>query len=301
MRHSQPSALEIENHVLEESLPARSPFNMVLRRFRKNRRAMIGLWIVSIFVVVAIFAPWIAPYDPIQQNMQKMLEGPSLAHPFGTDEFGRDILSRIVYGAQISLMIGTVGVLLAVVFGVLLGTIAGYFGGLIDSVIMRLMDILLAFPSFLLALAIVSVLGPGMVNVMIAIGIFSVPTFSRVARSAVISIKNVEYIEAAKAMGATHTRIIWKHILPNSFSPIIVLATLRIATAIISAAGLSFLGMGAQPPTPEWGAMLSTGREYLRVAPHVSTIPGLAIMFVVLGFNMLGDGLRDALDPKMKL
>jgi peptide/nickel transport system permease protein len=290
-----------EETVSEVSYPTRSPMKMMTNRFKKNKRAMVGLWMVSLFIVVAIFAPLIAPYDPIEQNMQIMLEKPSIKHPFGTDEFGRDLLSRIIYGAQISLAIGTIGVLIAVVFGVALGTIAGYFGGWIDHVIMRIMDIFMAFPSFLLALAIVSVLGPGMVNVMIAIGIFSIPNFSRIARSSVISIKNKEFIEATRAMGGTDTRIIIKHLIPNSISPIIVLSTMRIATAIITAAGLSFLGMGAQPPTPEWGAMLSTGREYLRVAPHVSTIPGLAIMFLVLGFNMLGDGLRDALDPKMKL
>jgi peptide/nickel transport system permease protein len=290
-----------EETVTEVSYPTRSPMKMMTNRFKKNKRAMVGLWMVVVFIVVAIFAPLIAPYDPIEQNMQIMLEKPSLKHPFGTDEFGRDLLSRIIYGAQISLAIGTVGVLIAVIFGVALGTIAGYFGGWIDNIIMRIMDIFMAFPSFLLALAIVSVLGPGMVNVMIAIGIFSIPNFSRIARSSVISIKNKEFIEATRAMGGTDTRIIIKHLIPNSISPIIVLSTMRIATAIITAAGLSFLGMGAQPPTPEWGAMLSTGREYLRVAPHVSTIPGLAIMFLVLGFNMLGDGLRDALDPKMKL
>jgi peptide/nickel transport system permease protein len=290
-----------EETVTEVSYPTRSPMKMMTNRFKKNKRAMVGLWMVLVFIVVAIFAPLIAPYDPIEQNMQIMLEKPSLKHPFGTDEFGRDLLSRIIYGAQISLAIGTVGVLIAVIFGVALGTIAGYFGGWIDHIIMRIMDIFMAFPSFLLALAIVSVLGPGMVNVMIAIGIFSIPNFSRIARSSVISIKNKEFIEATRAMGGTDTRIIIKHLIPNSISPIIVLSTMRIATAIITAAGLSFLGMGAQPPTPEWGAMLSTGREYLRVAPHVSTIPGLAIMFLVLGFNMLGDGLRDALDPKMKL
>jgi peptide/nickel transport system permease protein len=290
-----------EETVSEVSYPTRSPMKMMTNRFKKNKRAMVGLWMVLVFIVVAIFAPLIAPYDPIEQNMQIMLEKPSLKHPFGTDEFGRDLLSRIIYGAQISLAIGTVGVLIAVIFGVALGTIAGYFGGWIDHIIMRIMDIFMAFPSFLLALAIVSVLGPGMVNVMIAIGIFSIPNFSRIARSSVISIKNKEFIEATRAMGGTDTRIIIKHLIPNSISPIIVLSTMRIATAIITAAGLSFLGMGAQPPTPEWGAMLSTGREYLRVAPHVSTIPGLAIMFLVLGFNMLGDGLRDALDPKMKL
>ncbi|WP_400164452.1 nickel transporter permease [Brevibacillus sp. TJ4] len=280
---------------------SRTPWSMMLKRFKKNKRAMVGLWMVVVFVLVALSAPWIAPYDPYEQNMQQMLESPSLAHPFGTDEFGRDILSRIIYGAQISLMIGIVGVFIAVVLGVTLGTISGYFGGFLDSLIMRIMDIFMAFPSFLLALAIVSVLGPGMVNVMIAIGIFAVPNFARIARSAVIAVKNKEYIEAAEAMGASHTRIIFKHIIPNSLAPIIVLSTMRIATAILTAAGLSFLGMGAQPPTPEWGAMLSTGREYLRASPHVSTIPGLAIMFMVLSFNMLGDGLRDALDPKMKL
>ncbi|TDG00989.1 ABC transporter permease [Paenibacillus piri] len=274
---------------------------MMVSRFKKNKRAMVGLWMVAVFVVVALLARWIAPYDPYDQNMQIMLESPSWSHPFGTDEFGRDILSRVIYGAQISLMIGIVGVLISVVFGVALGTIAGYFGSYIDSLIMRIMDIFMAFPSFLLALAIVSVLGPSMANVMIAIGIFSVPTFARISRSAVISVKNKEYIEAAKAMGATNGLIIFKHVIPNSIAPIIVLSTLRIATAILTASGLSFLGMGAQPPTPEWGAMLSTGREYLRTSPHVSTIPGLAIMFMVLAFNMLGDGLRDALDPKMKL
>jgi peptide/nickel transport system permease protein len=290
-----------QNHSPEVSYSSRSPWKMMMNRFKKNKRAKVGLWMVAVFVIVAIFARWIAPYDPIEQNMQVMLESPSLNHPFGTDEFGRDIFSRIIYGAQISLMIGIVGVLISVLFGVALGTLSGFFGGIVDSLIMRIMDIFMAFPSFLLALAIVSVLGPGMINVMIAIGIFSVPTFARVSRSAVIAIKNKEFIEAAKAMGATNTRIIFKHLIPNSIAPIIVLSTLRIATAILTAAGLSFLGMGAQPPTPEWGAMLSTGREYLRTAPHVSTIPGLAIMFMVLSFNMLGDGLRDALDPKMKL
>ena len=290
-----------ETNSPEHAHSSRTPWSMMIKRFTKNKRAMVGLWMVVVFVIVALFAPWIAPYDPIEQNMEKMLEPPSVEHPFGTDEFGRDILSRILYGAQISLMIGIVGVFIAVVLGVTLGTISGYFGGFLDSLIMRIMDIFMAFPSFLLALAIVSVLGPGMTNVMIAIGIFAVPNFARISRSAVIAVKNKEFIEAAEAMGATHLRIIFKHVIPNSIAPIIVLSTMRIATAILTAAGLSFLGMGAQPPTPEWGAMLSTGREYLRASPHVSTIPGLAIMFMVLSFNMLGDGLRDALDPKMKL
>ncbi|SEO70322.1 peptide/nickel transport system permease protein [Paenibacillus sophorae] len=279
----------------------RSPWTLMIQRFKKNKRAIVGLWMVIIFVCIAIFARWLAPYDPIAQNMQIILNPPSLSHPFGTDEYGRDILSRVIYGAQISLMVGVVGVLISIVFGVALGTISGYFGGKADILIMRVMDVFMAFPSFLLALAIVSVLGPGMVNVMIAIGIFSIPAFARISRSSVMSVNNKEYIEAAKSMGSGHVRIIFKHVIPNSIAPIIVLSTMRIATAILTASGLSFLGMGAQPPTPELGAMLSSGRDYLRSDPHVSTIPGLAIMFMVLAFNMLGDGIRDALDPKMKL
>lgn len=294
-------SVQVATQTAEMSYQRRSPWASMMRRFRKNKRALVGFWMVVVFVGIAVFAQAIAPYDPIEQNMDVILQPPSASHPFGTDEYGRDILSRIIYGSQISLMIGIVGVLISVVVGVGLGTISGYFGGRADMLIMRVMDIFMAFPSFLLALAIVSVLGPGMVNVMIAIGIFSVPTFARISRSAVISVKNKEFIEAAKSMGASHARVIFKHVLPNSVAPIIVLSTMRIATAILTASGLSFLGMGAQPPTPEWGAMLSTGREYLRTAPHVSTIPGLAIMFMVLAFNMLGDGLRDALDPKMKL
>ncbi|MFJ9498767.1 nickel transporter permease [Brevibacillus centrosporus] len=294
-------SVQVATQAAEVSYQRRSPWASMLRRFRKNKRALVGFWMVVVFVGIAVFAQAIAPYDPIEQNMDVILQPPSADHLFGTDEYGRDILSRIIYGSQISLMIGIVGVLISVVIGVGLGTISGYFGGRTDMFIMRIMDIFMAFPSFLLALAIVSVLGPGMVNVMIAIGIFSVPTFARISRSAVISVKNKEFIEAAKSMGASHARVIFKHVLPNSVAPIIVLSTMRIATAILTASGLSFLGMGAQPPTPEWGAMLSTGREYLRTAPHVSTIPGLAIMFMVLAFNMLGDGLRDALDPKMKL
>lgn len=294
-------SVQVATQAAEVSYQRRSPWASMLRRFRKNKRALVGFWMVVVFVGIAVFAQAIAPYDPIEQNMDVILQPPSADHLFGTDEYGRDILSRIIYGSQISLMIGIVGVLISVVIGVGLGTVSGYFGGRTDMFIMRIMDIFMAFPSFLLALAIVSVLGPGMVNVMIAIGIFSVPTFARISRSAVISVKNKEFIEAAKSMGASHARVIFKHVLPNSVAPIIVLSTMRVATAILTASGLSFLGMGAQPPTPEWGAMLSTGREYLRTAPHVSTIPGLAIMFMVLAFNMLGDGLRDALDPKMKL
>ncbi|WP_445487487.1 nickel transporter permease [Niallia sp. 03133] len=279
----------------------RSQWMLTMKRFKKNKRAVVGFWMTVCIIIVAIFAKWITPFDPIEQNMNIILNPPSLNHPFGTDEYGRDILSRVIYGIQISLMVGVFGVLISVVFGVALGTAAGYFGGKTDMFIMRFMDIFMAFPSFLLAISIVSVLGPGMINVMLAIGIFSVPNFTRISRSSVLSVNSKEYIEAAKSMGAGNIRIIFKHIIPNSITPIIVLSTMRIATAILTASGLSFLGMGAQPPTPELGAMLSAGREFLRTAPHVCTIPGLIIMFIVLSFNMLGDGIRDALDPKMKL
>jgi peptide/nickel transport system permease protein len=278
-----------------------SPWFMMMKRFKKNKRALIGLYISLFFIILAILSPWISPYDPFEYNMKALLEVPSWTHPFGTDQFGRDVLSRIIHGSRISLMIGVVGVGISIVIGVTLGTIAGYFGGLTDSIIMRIMDILMAFPGFLLALAIISILGPSMINVMIAIGIFSIPTFARIMRSSVISIKYKEYIEATKSLGGSNFFIITKHVVPNCIAPIIVLLSMRIATAILSAAGLSFLGLGAQPPTPEWGAMLSEGREFIRSSPHLSTFPGLVIMVVALGFNMLGDGLRDALDPQMKV
>jgi len=286
---------------VSEKQTAPTTKNRMLSRLWKNKRALIGFWMVVVFVVAALFAPILSPYNPIEQNMDAILQLPSAAHWFGTDEYGRDILSRILHGASLSLMIGLGGVCISLVIGVSVGTLAGYFGGAIDATLMRLTDILLAFPAFLLAIAIVAALGPGMVNVTIAIGVFSLPSFTRLSRGAVLSVKNREYIEAARSMGARNTQIIFKHILPNSMAPIVVLATLRIATAILSASGLSFLGLGAQPPTPEWGSMLATGREHLRSAPFVCIIPGLAIMYVVLAFNMLGDGLRDAFDTRMKV
>lgn len=286
---------------ISNSYKPSSPWQMMIKRFKKNKRALIGLYITVFFLLLAIFSPWISPYNPFEYNMDALLQTPSLKHPFGTDQFGRDVLSRIIEGTRISLMVGIVGVGISIVIGVSLGTIAGYFGGIADSIIMRIMDILLAFPGFLLALAIISILGPSMINVMIAIGIFSIPVFARIMRSSVISVKHKEYIEATKSLGGSNTFTIIKHVIPNCIAPIIVLSSMRIATAILSAAGLSFLGLGAQPPSPEWGAMLSGGREYMRSAPHLSTVPGLMIMLVVLGFNMLGDGLRDALDPQMKI
>lgn len=255
---------------------------------------------VVLYVAVALFAPFLTPYNPTKPDLNLALEGPRAGHLFGNDELGRDILARILFGARISLVVGLAGTAIALTGGIILGSLSGYFGGWVDTVIMRVMDIMLAFPSFLLALAIVSILGAGLFNLVVAIGVFSIPSFSRVVRGSVLSVKNQDYVEAARAVGLSHARILIAHILPNCMAPIIVLATMRIATAILTASGLSFLGLGAQPPTPEWGAMLSNGREYLRAAPHLSTFPGLAIMFAVLGFNLFGDGLRDALDPRMK-
>ncbi len=255
---------------------------------------------VLAFVIVAVFADWIAPFDPRAQDLYSNLDRPSRAHPFGKDEFGRDIFSRVIHGTRISLAVGLGATAIAAVGGVLLGLGAGYFGGWIDTIVMRAMDVLLAFPGILLALAIVHILGPGLVNVTVAVGVFAIPTFARVVRGSVLQIRQLDFVAAARAQGAGDGRILAVHVLPNCFAPIIVLSTLRMATAILTAAGLSFLGLGAQPPTPEWGAMLAAGREFLRSAPHVAAFPGLAIMLMVLAFNMFGDGLQDALDPRLK-
>jgi peptide/nickel transport system permease protein len=228
------------------------------------------------------------------------LQAPGATHWLGTDELGRDIFSRILYGARISLEIQIVAVLLALVIGVILGAVGGYLGGYVDNLIMRAMDVLLAFPSIFLALAIIAALGTGLFNLMLAAGIASVPQFARIVRASILSLKEREFVEAALALGSGSNRIMFRHLLPNCLAPIIVQSTLRMATVLLTASGLSFLGLGVQPPTPEWGAMLSNARSYLIVAPHVATIPGLAIMVVVVGFNLFGDGLRDTLDPRLR-
>lgn len=270
------------------------------KKLAKNKAAMAGAFIVLIFVFLAVFAPVIAPHDPIDPQVMKKLQTPSAEHWLGTDHQGRDILSRILYGARVSLIVGFLSTVIGAFVGVLLGIVAGYYGRWIDSLIMRICDVLLAFPGILLALAIVTVLGPSTINVIFAIAFFAVPTFARIVRGSTLSVKKLEYIDAIKAMGSSDARIIFKHILPNIVSPIIVQATLYIASAIITASALSFLGMGTQPPTPEWGMMLSQGRSYIAQAPHVTAFPGLVILLVVIGFNLFGDGLRDALDPKSK-
>lgn len=269
-------------------------------RFRKNKMALVGSGIVLFFILLAVFAPFIAPYDMNDQQLSLRLQAPSKEHIFGTDDFGRDIFSRVVYGARISLWVGFFSVLGSVVIGSLLGIIAGYYGRWIDAVISRIFDIMLAFPSILLAIGIVAVLGPSLKNALIAIAVINIPNFGRLIRSRVLSIKQEEYITAAKAIGMSDARILFHHILPNSMAPIIVQGTLAIATAIIEAAALGFLGLGAQPPNPEWGKMLADSKAYLTQAPWTMVFPGLAIMLTVLGFNLMGDGLRDALDPRMK-
>ncbi|WP_428912661.1 nickel transporter permease [Niallia sp. Krafla_26] len=272
----------------------------VFNRFIRNKSAVVGGFFILFTIIIAIFGPFFAPYDPTAQDIVNKLQPPSSEHWFGTDNFGRDIFSRILHGTAITLFVGFASVALGATLGVLLGIVSGYYGGKTDSVIMRSMDVLLAFPGILLALAIVSVLGGSIINVVIAVSISSIPIFARIVRGSTLSVKKLEYIDAIRALGASDRRIIFKHIFPNITSPLIVQATLNIATAILSASGLSFLGLGAQPPTPEWGAMLSDGRNFLYNAPHVALIPGLAIAIVVLAFNILGDGLRDALDPKAK-
>ena len=278
----------------------RGPLAEVLFRLSKSPLAMFGLAIILLLVFCAIFAEMISPYDPTAQDLAHMFETPSSTHWLGTDEFGRDILSRLIYGARVSLQVGFVAVGIALVVGGFLGAVSGYYGGRLDNAIMRVMDVLLSIPQTLLAIAIVAALGPNLMNLMIAVGISAVPTYARIVRGSVLSIRNMEFIEAARAVGSPDLRIILKHIIPNSMAPIIVQSTLGVASAILNAAGLSFIGLGIQPPNPEWGAMLSGGRQYIRDFPHMTLYPGLAIMFTILALNFLGDGLRDALDPKLK-
>ena len=285
---------------LEKSNPRAEAFKTFMKRLLKNKAAVVGGIVILFIILVGILGPFLVKTDPNAQNILNKLQPPSKEHWFGTDNFGRDIFSRIVNGTKLTLTVGFLSVFIGGTIGVILGIVAGYYGGAIDTITMRLMDILLAFPGILLALAIVSVLGGSIVNVIIAVGIFSVPAFARIVRGSTLQVKRLEYIDAVRALGASDIRIIFKHILPNILSPIIVQATMRIATAILTASGLAFLGLGAQPPDPEWGAMLSDGRTYMHNAGHMVLIPGMMIVVVVLAFNIFGDGLRDALDPKMK-
>ncbi|MBW6457458.1 MAG: ABC transporter permease [Trueperaceae bacterium] len=280
--------------------PPESLWRKSLRRLTKNVGAMVGLVVIVALVLVAVFAPSLAPHPPNRQNPLKSLQAPSAEHRLGTDQFGRDILSRLIYGTRVSLRVGLIAVGIAALIGVPFGLIAGYYGGWLDMLISRVVDLMLAFPGILLALVIVSILGPSLFNVMVAVGIAASPNYARVVRGSVLAAKENVYVESARAVGARVRGILVRHILPNILAPVIVLATLGTAGAILSAAALSFLGLGAQPPTAEWGAMLSEGRNYMRLAWWVTTFPGLAIMVTVLAVNLLGDGLRDSLDVRMR-
>jgi peptide/nickel transport system permease protein len=275
-------------------------FAGVFHRLKKNKMSIVGIIVLVILALIAIFANFLAPYSYSKQNLAHQFEPPSKQFLLGTDEYGRDILSRLIFGARISLLIGFIAVGIALLSGGTLGAIAGYFGGFVDEIIMRIMDILLSIPSTLLAISIAATLGPGLFNLMIAVGLSSLPRYARVIRGSVLSLREQEFIEAAKAVGSSNFRIILKHIIPNCMAPIIVQSTLGVAMAILTASGLSFIGLGIQPPYPEWGAMLSGGRGYIRDFPHMTAFPGLAIMITILALNYLGDGLRDALDPKLK-
>ena len=288
-----------------EEIP-RGPLAEALLRLRKNKIAVAGLIIICVFLIMALFAPFIAPHDPLEQSLYDKLKPPFWAekgdwkYPLGTDDFGRDLLSRIIYGSRISMIVGVVAVAIALFFGTLAGAVAGFYGGRIDNLIMRLMDILLAFPPILLAIVIVAFMGPSLRNAMVAIGVVNIPRYARLVRGSVMEEYSKDYVQGARALGARDPRLIFIHILPNCLAPLIVQTTLGFASAILEAAALSFLGLGAQPPTPEWGAMLANGRALILRAWWAVTFPGIMILLAVLGFNLLGDGLRDALDPRLR-
>ncbi len=278
----------------------KTPFAIFWHKLKRRRTALVaGAFIVAL-VLVALFAHLIAPHDPFETDYGLSMMPPSWKHPAGTDVYGRDILSRIIYGARISLAVGLTSVMLGALSGVVLGLVSGFFGGFLDGLIMRTSDVLFAFPGILLAIAIVAILGPGLVNVVVAVSVFSLPTFARIVRGSTLSLKESLYVLAARSIGASRRRIMFVHILPGTLSGVIVYFTMRIGTSILTASSLSFLGLGAQPPTPEWGAMLAESRDYIGVADHMSIYPGIAIFLTVLFFNLFGDGLRAALDPKAK-
>ena len=292
------SAIGIDAATTTGLAPEERPWRRALRRLVRRKGAMLGLAVIVFFIVVTIFAPYIAPYDPLGTNWLLVRKPMTWAHPFGTDEIGRDVLSRIIWGARASLLAGVVSVSISMAVGVPIGLLSGYVGGFVDGVLMRITDALLACPFLILAIALAAFLGPNLTNAMVAIGISAMPAFIRLTRAQVLATKVEDYIEAAKAVGNPHVRIVLRHILPNILAPTMVQATLAIAAAIIAEASLSFLGLGQQPPAPSWGSMLSTAKNFLSQAPWMAWWPGLAIFVVVLSFNLLGDGLRDALDPR---
>ena len=276
----------------------RSEARRNLRAFLRHRGGVIGAVLVLAFIAIALLADVLAPHDPLRQDLTQRLKPPSAQHWLGTDDFGRDVLSRVLHGSRVSLRLGLIAVALALVVGGTIGLLAGYYGGGFDLLGMRIMDLMLAFPSILLSIVVVAILGPSLTNAMIAVGIMAVPQYARIVRGSVLAVRGLEYVQASRALGAADSRILARAILPNVAGPIIVTASLGLATAILDAAGLSFLGLGAQPPIPEWGSMLSQGRELVLIAPWVLTAPGVAVFLAVLGFNLVGDALRDLLDPR---
>jgi peptide/nickel transport system permease protein len=274
--------------------------HLTLVRLRRNRLSLFGLAVLGLLLITAILAPWLAPYHYDAQNLAEAFEPPNRTHLLGTDDFGRDILSRIIYGARISTQVGLLAVSISMFSGALLGSVAAYYGGKIDGLIMRCMDVLMSIPQILLAIAVAAALGPGLLNLTISVAFAALPDFARVVRGSVLSISNQEFIEAARCMGASDAWIITRHILPNCSAPIIVQSTLRVGLAILATSALSFLGLGIQPPYPEWGGMLAAARGYVRDYAYMSIAPGLAIMITIMSLNFLGDGLRDAMDPKLK-
>lgn len=278
----------------------RSPSAEFWRRFRRKRVALVSGCVILLLILASIGAPWIAPYGPATPDYDNVLAGPSWQHICGTDTFGRDIWSRILWGGRISLTVGFVSVALGGVVGVALGLISGFFGGFVDALIMRVMDVLLAFPGILLAIGVVALLGPGIDNVIYAIAVFSVPVFARLVRGSTLALKQTLYVQASRSIGVRAPLLILRHVLPGTLPSVIVYCSLRVGTSILTAAALSFIGLGAPPPSPEWGAMLAEGRGYLGVADQITLFPGLAIFITVLAFNLLGDGLRDALDQKLR-
>lgn len=275
-------------------------YELVILKFARNRVAVAGLICLALIVLAALFADFVTPYDPLQRNTPERNQGPSLAHPFGTDKLGRDIMSRVLYGGRVSLQVGFLSMALAAVVGVPLGLVGGFVGGLLDNIIMRLMDLILAFPGLILAIWLVSLLGPDIRNVIIAIAFFSLPTYARLIRGVTLSIREMEYVLAARGMGAGSHRIMFFHVLPGVLGPLIVLTTLGVSGAIVAGASLSFLGLGVSPPTPEWGAMLADGRNYMRTQWWIAVFPGITITVVVLVLNIIGDALRDAFDPNVR-
>lgn len=278
---------------------ARSPRQMYWNRFKSNKMTIVGAGLVLLLVFIAIFGPLIAPNDPILVNTPERFTSPNSTYWFGTDEFGRDIFSRIIYGGRIAVQIGIVSVVVAFLGGIVLGLVSGYYGGLVDTVLSRILEIWMSFPDILFVIAVVAILGPSLNTVILSLGFLSIPAYARIVRGSVLSARQEVYVEAARSVGVGSGRIMMRHILPNVVAPLIILSSMRFGGALLTGAGLSFIGLGAQPPSPEWGAILATGRMYMYQAPWITIFPGMAIAVFVLGVNMLGDGLRDVLDPRM--